>query len=217
MSTTEDASVLTFRQLKREDVGNYTCITTNREGTDSFTASLRIKSEFESIASGSDGLTMMTLQHPRNGSSDQQERFVLQKDLEWVSIAQPEGNQSQWSPSRRDRVRHLLIARPVFILLSCFFLCLFFMADGGWMPFRPLTTNGLFQSVSRSDAGAYRCRADNGEHPAIESEFHLQVSGTEPAMVLAECSICPPKDQSLAFSRNEALSVQKGVPLRGHN
>ena len=50
MSSTEDASVLTFRQLRTEDVGNYTCHVKNIEGTDGFTAFLRMKSEFEEIA-----------------------------------------------------------------------------------------------------------------------------------------------------------------------
>ena len=58
---------------------------------------------------------------------------------------------------------------------------LFFpMVAGEWIPLRPLTTNGLFESVSRSDAGFYRCTADNGVQPVVHSEFHLQVSGTEP-------------------------------------
>ena len=78
------------------------------------------------------------------------------------------------------------------------------------MPIGPVTTSGLVESVTRSEAGSYRCRADNGMQPAVESEFHLQVSGREPVRVHAESSICPPKGQFLASSRNEALSV----PLR---
>ena len=41
----EDASILTFKQLKSQDAANYTCIVRNREGMDAFTAKLSMKSE----------------------------------------------------------------------------------------------------------------------------------------------------------------------------
>ena len=40
IGTNEDGSMLTFRQSKKEDVANYTCIVKNREGMDAFTARL---------------------------------------------------------------------------------------------------------------------------------------------------------------------------------
>ena len=49
IGTTEDASMLIFRQLRTEDAGNYTCIVKNQEGTDSFTAHLKMKSESDGI------------------------------------------------------------------------------------------------------------------------------------------------------------------------
>ena len=33
--------------------------------------------------------------------------------------------------------------------------------------------------VSKSDAGSYRCRAENGVEPAVETHFELHVSGRE--------------------------------------
>ena len=43
--TAQEASILTLRQLKREDAANYTCIARNKEGMDAFTARLRMKSK----------------------------------------------------------------------------------------------------------------------------------------------------------------------------
>lgn len=43
--TIEDASVLTFRQLKEEDVANYTCMVRNNHGMDTFTAPLVMRSK----------------------------------------------------------------------------------------------------------------------------------------------------------------------------
>ena len=36
-------------------------------------------------------------------------------------------------------------------------------------------------SVSKSDAGSYKCRAENGVEPSVETDFQLHVSGTEMA------------------------------------
>ena len=41
--TGEEVSSLTFRQLTREDSGNYTCIVSNSDASDSHTAQLLIK------------------------------------------------------------------------------------------------------------------------------------------------------------------------------
>ena len=48
VGTNEDASILTLRQLKREDAANYTCIAKNKEGMDAFTAKLRMRSKLPS-------------------------------------------------------------------------------------------------------------------------------------------------------------------------
>ena len=48
IGTTQEASILTLRQLKREDAANYTCIVRNREGMDTFTATLRMRSKLPS-------------------------------------------------------------------------------------------------------------------------------------------------------------------------
>ena len=39
--------------------------------------------------------------------------------------------------------------------------------------------NNLIPKASRQDAGQYKCRAENGVEPAIETEFEVQVSGTD--------------------------------------
>ena len=46
---TQEASILTLRQLKREDAANYTCIARNQEGMDAFTARLRMRSKSPSV------------------------------------------------------------------------------------------------------------------------------------------------------------------------
>lgn len=43
--TSEEHSNINFRQLTREDAGNYTCVVKNREGSDSHTAQLLMKSK----------------------------------------------------------------------------------------------------------------------------------------------------------------------------
>ena len=43
--STEDGSMLTFKQLRPEDAANYTCIIRNTEGMDAFTARLKMKRE----------------------------------------------------------------------------------------------------------------------------------------------------------------------------
>ena len=37
----------------------------------------------------------------------------------------------------------------------------------------------LITQAKRQDAGQYKCRAENGIEPAIETEFEVQVSGTD--------------------------------------
>ena len=54
IATTQEASVLTLRQLRREDASNYTCIVRNKEGMDTFTARLRMKSKLLCSSSSSD-------------------------------------------------------------------------------------------------------------------------------------------------------------------
>ena len=49
IGTTQDVSTLTLRKLKREDAANYTCIARNQEGTDAFTARLRMRSKSPSV------------------------------------------------------------------------------------------------------------------------------------------------------------------------
>ena len=41
----DEGSMLTLRQVSREDTGNYTCVVRNKEGMDAFTARLRMKSK----------------------------------------------------------------------------------------------------------------------------------------------------------------------------
>ena len=45
--------------------------------------------------------------------------------------------------------------------------------------------NSFISKASRQDSGLYKCRAENGVEPAIETEFELQVSGTEFRQLLA--------------------------------
>ena len=52
--TAQEASILTLRQLRREDASNYTCIVRNKEGMDTFTARLRMKSKLLCSSSSSD-------------------------------------------------------------------------------------------------------------------------------------------------------------------
>ena len=49
IATTEDGSMLTFRQLKVEDAANYTCIVKNRGGMDAYTARLSMKSKLVTL------------------------------------------------------------------------------------------------------------------------------------------------------------------------
>ena len=39
--------------------------------------------------------------------------------------------------------------------------------------------NHLKAQVTRQDSGLYKCRAENGVEPAVETEFEVQVSGTD--------------------------------------
>ena len=48
VGTNEDASMLTLKQLIRDDAANYTCIAKNKDGMDAFTARLRMMSKLPS-------------------------------------------------------------------------------------------------------------------------------------------------------------------------
>ena len=59
--------------------------------------------------------------------------------------------------------------------------------------------------MSKSDAGSYKCRAENGLEPSVESDFVLQVSGTEWGKFVFWACFTRHWVQYLALSRNEAL------------
>ena len=62
----------------------------------------------------------------------------------------------------------------VWLLSSLAFII--FLSDSRWISVSVDHTLTL-RKVSRLDAGHYRCRADNGLEPAIETDFQLLVSG----------------------------------------
>ena len=61
--------------------------------------------------------------------------------------------------------------------------------------------------VSKSEAGSYRCRAENGVEPSLESDFQLQVSGTELANTFFWGSFYPPRTVLSYYSKWGALAL----------
>ena len=84
------------------------------------------------------------------------------------------------SVSRKRGMRALVdsLDDPDFLAL---FACS--TANSGLEWVQMMITKGklTIDQVSRSNAGEYRCHAENGIEPAITTDFELQVSGTSPS------------------------------------
>ena len=48
-----------------------------------------------------------------------------------------------------------------------------------WLKMSQFKENHLKTQATRQDSGSYKCRADNGIEPTVETEFEVQVSGTD--------------------------------------
>ena len=122
--------------------------------------------------------------------------------IECVARGEPEP--SVTIARKHGRSSHLLISPASFAFVSHLPIPL---AGYEW---KTLSSMGEKYSmkVSKSDAGSYQCRAQNGIETHIESGFELQVSGIETSLRFCLCVlllICPPVDQYLVLSQNEAL------------
>ena len=119
--TAQEASILTLRQLKREDAANYTCIVRNREGMDTFTATLRMKSELSTCFPSCTSLTVQSLPVPPQwikkpqavikilqGSSVQIECSARGDPEPMVSIAKKHGRTASLVDSRASSHSALL-------------------------------------------------------------------------------------------------------------
>ena len=79
--------------------------------------------------------------------------------------------------------------------------------ESGWSRV-DLKSDMLLSHVTRSHTSLYKCRAENGLEPAIETDFQLLVSGmnfSEPS-TSGKNLFYPPLVLSVDFSQNEALS-----------
>lgn len=55
------------------------------------------------------------------------------------------------------------------------------IVDHVWVPMRS-QERYILSRVSKSDAGLYKCRAENGMEPAIETTFQVHVLGMNTAL-----------------------------------
>ena len=126
----------------------------------------------------------------------------------WTSSVWREGNRSQQLPSPRNTVG------PV----TCWFRSLTYsllqfaspslISGYEWKKLSSFDGKYTIQ-VSKSDAGSYKCRAENGLEPSVESDFVLQVSGTVWGKFVFWACFTRHWAQYLVLSRNEALLRHK--------
>ena len=199
LTSTEDISSLTFRQLEIQDVGNYTCIAKNREGMDAFTARLRMNCESEKNAFHF--IQFISLQFLQSGPPSQLMLWKWKKDPTWTSNVWREGNRNQRLPSpkntvgpvtcwfrRRKSVRSLTLSLTEFPRQ---------ILGYEWKKLNSFDGKYSMQ-VSKSDAGWYKCRAENGVEPSVENDFQLQVSGTETPFTSCCGLVLPAKGPELS-------------------
>lgn len=169
--TGEEISSLTFRQLTSEDTGNYTCLVKNREGSDSHTAQLLIKCKLSHMFLSNEFILSSDSQLHLDGRRNLLHLSKWRKGrLSHLSVL-PMGNRVRLSLSWRRTVGRES-ALPLLNLFSNHFSVI-----GGTWTRVLLNLENTITRVSKSHAGDYRCRADNGLE-AVDTDFQLLVLGT---------------------------------------